>query len=55
MKTNRMRLTKGEWLNEWDFVFRDDDTMEIYDDETIDFATGMKLSGEFKDVMVREK
>lgn len=43
------------WSDEWSFSLTDADTMEIYDDKGIDFTTGERISGEFKDVMVREK
>lgn len=55
VETNRMHVVKGEWSDEWHFSLTDADTMEIYDDEDIDFTTGERISGEFKDVMVREK
>lgn len=55
VKNTRMRLVKGEWSDEWDFALTDADTMEIYDNETIDFITGKTITGEFKDVLVREK
>lgn len=55
VKANRMRVVKDEWSDEWDFTLTDADTMEIYDNEGIDFATGERLTGEFKDVLVRVK
>ena len=54
VETNRMRVVKGEWSDEWTFSFTDADTM-VYDNEGIDFTTGERIVGEFKDVMVREK
>lgn len=55
VKTNRMRVVKGDWSDEWSFSFTDADTMEVYDNKGLDFITGERIIGEFKDVMVREK
>ncbi|WP_287619575.1 hypothetical protein [Parabacteroides sp.] len=55
VKTNRMNLTMDDRSVKSGFAFLGTDTLELYNDASLDFSTGQMVLGEFKDVLLREK